>query len=114
VLPGWGVVLGVYAQEFHARRAIDLAKASLSLAADRGQPRVIALKLEQYFNALLVGLDEEQAIAACLASAAERFSNSTEYASWLRLPPTATDYRTAQGIAFPLLRSAHGRGNRRR
>ena len=67
VLPGWGVILGVYAQEFHAQRAIDLAKASLNFAADMGQPRVIALKHERYFNALLVGLDEGQATAACLA-----------------------------------------------
>jgi hypothetical protein len=67
VLPGWGVILGVYAQEFHAQRAIDLAKVSLNLAADIGQPRVIALKHEKYFNALLVGLDEERATAACLA-----------------------------------------------
>ena len=67
VLPGWGVILGVYAQEFHAQRAIDLAKASLNFAADMGQPRVMALKHERYFNALLVGLDEGQAAAACLA-----------------------------------------------
>jgi hypothetical protein len=67
VLPGWGVILGVYAQEFHAQRAIDLAKASLNFAADMGQPRVIALKHEKYFNALLVGLDEGRATAACLA-----------------------------------------------
>ena len=67
VLPGWGVILGVYAQEFHAQRAIDLAKASLNFAADMGQPRVIALKHERYFNALFVGLDEGQAAAACLA-----------------------------------------------
>jgi hypothetical protein len=67
VLPGWGVILGVYAQEFHAQRAIDLAKASLNFAADLGQPRVIALKHEKYFNALLVGLDEGRATAACLA-----------------------------------------------
>jgi len=67
VLPGWGVILGVYAQEFHAQRAIDLAKASLNFAADMGQPRVMALKHERYFNALLVGLDEGQATAACLA-----------------------------------------------
>ena len=67
VLPGWGVVLGVYAEEFHARRAIDLTKASLNLAAETGQPRVIALKHEKYFNAVLVGLDEEQATTACLA-----------------------------------------------
>ena len=30
-LPGWGLVLGAYAQDFRARRGIELAKASLSL-----------------------------------------------------------------------------------
>ena len=43
------------------------AAASLNLAAETGQPRVIALKHEKYFNAVLVGLDEEQATTACLA-----------------------------------------------
>ena len=65
-LPGWGLVLGGYAQEFHARRAIELVKASLSLPADVGQPIVIPLRDTRFYGALLVGLSEDRATAACL------------------------------------------------
>jgi D-alanyl-D-alanine carboxypeptidase len=65
-LPGWGLVLGAYAQEFRARRAIELVKAGLSLPADIGQPTVVPLKDAKFYGALLVGLDEKRATAACL------------------------------------------------
>ena len=65
-MPGWGIVLGGYAQEFRARRAIELVKASLNLPADIGQPTVVPLKDAKFYGALLVGLDEKQATAACL------------------------------------------------
>jgi D-alanyl-D-alanine carboxypeptidase len=66
-LPGWGIVLGGYAQEFRARRAIELVKASLNLPADIGQPVVVPLKDRKYYGALLVGLNEDRATTACLA-----------------------------------------------
>ena len=65
-LPGWGLVLGAYAQEFRARRAIELVKASLSLPTEIGQPIVIPLKDAKFYDALLVGLDEDRATAACM------------------------------------------------
>ena len=71
-LPGWGLVLGAYAQDFRARRGIELAKASLSLPADIGQPAIVLLKDAKYYGALLVGLNEDQATSACLAAAPER------------------------------------------
>jgi len=66
-LPGWGLILGAYAQDFRARRRIELAKASLSLPADIGQPTVVLLKDSKYYGALLVGLNEDQATSACRA-----------------------------------------------
>jgi D-alanyl-D-alanine carboxypeptidase len=66
VLPGWGLVLGAYAQEFRARRAIELVKASLSLPAGIGQPMVIPLKDAKFYDALLIGLDKDRATAACM------------------------------------------------
>ncbi len=66
VLPGWGLVLGAYAQEFRARRAIELVKASLSFPTEIGQPVVIPLKKVKFYDALLVGLDEDRAAAACM------------------------------------------------
>ena len=45
------------------RQTDDIADAAIG----NGHVRVIALKHERYFNALLVGLDEGQAAAACLA-----------------------------------------------
>jgi hypothetical protein len=66
-LPGWGLVLGAYAQDFRARRGIELAKASLSLPADIGQPAIVLLRDAKYYGALLVGLNEDQATSACLA-----------------------------------------------
>jgi len=66
-LPGWGLVLGAYAQDFRARRGIELAKAILGLPADIGQPAIVLLKDAKYYGALLVGLNEEQATSACLA-----------------------------------------------
>lgn len=62
---GWGVILGVYAQEFHAQRAIELAKASVGFPAREGQPKIIPVKSGGYFNALLVGLTEQGADATC-------------------------------------------------
>lgn len=66
-LPGWGVVLGAYAQEFHARRAIELVKAKLALSAGIGQPTVIRLKDAKYYGALLVGLSGDRASSTCAA-----------------------------------------------
>jgi D-alanyl-D-alanine carboxypeptidase len=65
-LPGWGLVLGAYTQEFRARRAIELVKASLSLPPDIGQSIVIPLKDAKFYGALLVGLNEDRATTACL------------------------------------------------
>ena len=67
VLPGWGVILGAYPQEFRARRAIELVRASLGLPADIGQPAIVPLKNAKFFGALLVGLDEYRATTACRA-----------------------------------------------
>ena len=66
-LPGWGLVLGAYAQDFRARRGIELAKANLGLPADIGQPTIVLLKDAKYYGALLVGLNEDQATSACRA-----------------------------------------------
>jgi D-alanyl-D-alanine carboxypeptidase len=66
-LPGWGLVLGAYAQEFRARRAIELVRASLSLPADIGRPITIPLKDAKFYGALLIGLSEGRATEACLA-----------------------------------------------
>ena len=52
--------------EVHARRAIELVKVSLSLPADVGQPVVIPLRDTRFYGALLVGLSEDRATAACL------------------------------------------------
>ena len=60
-----GLILGIYAQEFHAQRAIELARASVGLPARQGQPQIVPLKSGGYFNALLVGLTEKDADATC-------------------------------------------------
>lgn len=64
-LPGWGLVLGAFAQEFRASRAIELAKQSVGLSVDIGLPKIIRLKDAKFYGALLVGLDEHRAMAAC-------------------------------------------------
>jgi hypothetical protein len=65
--PGWAVVLGAYPQEFRALRAIELVKASLGLPDDIGQPKAIPLKDTKFYDAVLVGLEENRATATCLA-----------------------------------------------
>jgi D-alanyl-D-alanine carboxypeptidase len=65
-LAGWGVILGIYAREIHAQRAIELAQASVGLPAREGQPKIVPLKSGGYFNAVLVGLKEKDADATCL------------------------------------------------
>jgi D-alanyl-D-alanine carboxypeptidase len=64
-LPGWGVLLGAFSQEFRARRAIELVKSSLRLPADFGQPTIMPLKDVRYYGALLVGLNADRAMALC-------------------------------------------------
>jgi D-alanyl-D-alanine carboxypeptidase len=66
-LPGWGLVLGAFAQEFRATQAIELAKKSTGLSVQNGLPKVILLKDAKYYGALLVGLSEDRATAACVA-----------------------------------------------
>ena len=62
-----GLVLGAYTQDFRARRGTELAKASLALPADIGQPTIVLLRDAKYYGALLVGLNEDRATSACLA-----------------------------------------------
>jgi D-alanyl-D-alanine carboxypeptidase len=66
-LPGWGLVLGAFAQEFRASRTIELAKQSVGLPVEIGLPKVILLKDAKYYGALLVGLNEDRATTACAA-----------------------------------------------
>jgi hypothetical protein len=61
------LVLGAYAQDFHARRQIELVKTSLHLPLETGRPEVIPLADGKYFAALLVDLDEDRATATCAA-----------------------------------------------
>ena len=65
-LPGWGLVLGAYAQDFRAQRQAELVKESLSLPSGIGQPKVIPLQDGKYYAALLIGLGEDRATAVCL------------------------------------------------
>ena len=64
-LPGWGLVLGAYAQDFRAQRQAELVRDSLGLPRGIGQPKFIPLQNGKYYAALLVGLNEDRATAAC-------------------------------------------------
>ena len=64
-LPGWGLVLGAYVQDFRAQRQAELVRDSLGLPRGIGQPKFIPLQNGKYYAALLVGLNEDRATAAC-------------------------------------------------
>ncbi len=66
-LPGWGLKLGAFAQPFRARRAAELVKAGLGLPAGIGDATVVPLRDSRFYGALLVGLSEDRATAACRA-----------------------------------------------
>ncbi|MFO1062061.1 MAG: D-alanyl-D-alanine carboxypeptidase family protein [Dongiaceae bacterium] len=65
-LSGWGLVLGAYQNETEARRVLAQARASLNSAGRAAQPVALPRQGSRQWSALLVGLDERQAGAACL------------------------------------------------
>jgi D-alanyl-D-alanine carboxypeptidase len=65
-LSGWGLVLGSYADEATARSVLATAKAGLNSAGRVAQPVALPRQGSRQWSALLVGLDERQAGAACL------------------------------------------------
>jgi D-alanyl-D-alanine carboxypeptidase len=65
-LPGWGLVLGAYPGQQRARAVVARAKATLGSSTRSGTPLAIARKGTRLYSALLVGLNERQAGAACL------------------------------------------------
>jgi hypothetical protein len=64
---GWGVVLGAYPEDFRALRAVQLARSGLGLPDEVGEAKAVPLKDAKFYAALLVGLAEDQADAACQA-----------------------------------------------
>jgi D-alanyl-D-alanine carboxypeptidase len=81
-LTGWGLVLGSYPDEAAARRVLADAKASLNSPGRAAVPVAMPRQGSKQWSALLVGLDERQAGAACLLLRARR-------ATCLRLTPAA-------------------------
>jgi D-alanyl-D-alanine carboxypeptidase len=65
-LPGWGLVLGAYPGETRARQVVGRAKATLGSSTQSGIALAIPRKGTRLYSALLVGLTERQAGAACL------------------------------------------------
>jgi len=65
-LPGWGLVLGAYPGQQPAREVVARARATLGSSTRSGIPLAIARKGTRLYSALLVGLNERQAGAACL------------------------------------------------
>ena len=65
-LPGWGLVLGAYPGEARARQVVSRAKATLGSSTRSGIPLAIARKGTKLYSALLVGLNQREAGAACL------------------------------------------------
>ena len=62
---GWGMVLGTFAQEFRALRAIELVKLARGLSENVGQPSAVLLKDGKFYSAVLAGLPEETAATTC-------------------------------------------------
>jgi D-alanyl-D-alanine carboxypeptidase len=65
-LPGWGLVLGAYPGEAEARRVLAAAKVRLNSPGRAAVPVALPRQGSRQWSALLVGLDERQAGAACL------------------------------------------------
>jgi D-alanyl-D-alanine carboxypeptidase len=65
-LPGWGLVLGAYPGEARARQVVARAKATLGSSTVAGIPVAVARRGTLLYTALMVGLNERQAGAACL------------------------------------------------
>jgi D-alanyl-D-alanine carboxypeptidase len=65
-LPGWGLVLGAYPGEPRARQVVARAKATLGSSTRSGIALAIPRRGTTLYSALLVGLNERQAGAACL------------------------------------------------
>ena len=65
-LPGWGLVLGAYPGEPRARQMVARAKATLGSSTRSGIALAVPRRGTSLYSALLVGLNERQAGAACL------------------------------------------------
>jgi D-alanyl-D-alanine carboxypeptidase len=66
-LPGWGIVFGAFPQQAKAQTVIKEMRGLLKSAVTAGTPRTIQRTQEgtTLFSALLVGLSQPQATAAC-------------------------------------------------
>ncbi|HWA46464.1 MAG TPA: D-alanyl-D-alanine carboxypeptidase family protein [Hypericibacter adhaerens] len=66
-LPGWAVIFGAFPDQAAARKTVDQARKSLQAVLKHGQPAVIRRQTEGTYRwaALLVGLAQEEAKAAC-------------------------------------------------
>ena len=67
-LSGWGLLFGVFPDQAEARRYVDKMRARLKPVLAGGQPAVVKRQVEDVtsWKALLVGLGQNDAIAACL------------------------------------------------
>ena len=66
-LPGWAVIFGAFPDQAVARKTVDQARQALRTVLKHGQPAIIHRQQEGTFRwaALLVGLAQEEAKAAC-------------------------------------------------
>jgi D-alanyl-D-alanine carboxypeptidase len=68
-IPGWAAIFGFYSDKASAQQAVQQARAQLAGVLKRGQPAVVQRQTEGVlgYAALIVGLKQEEAGAACKA-----------------------------------------------
>ena len=66
-MSGWGLIFGFFHDRSEARSVLQKQRAKLKAVLARGRPAVVPRELEngKRFGALLVGLNEKDAGAAC-------------------------------------------------